>query len=65
MKRTDFPNVKDEDNPIVWCERCKRHHRYYTFTQQDYDRIMDQHVAKLADAIDRRIFEKVMEMTFA
>lgn len=42
----------DAPNPIVWCERCKRHHRQHTFTQRDYDTVTGEGAQKIADAID-------------
>jgi hypothetical protein len=51
--RDSLPDIRDEDNPVVWCERCQKHHRYYTFTRQDADRMIDQ--MALADSIDAKI----------
>jgi hypothetical protein len=53
--RGSLPDVRDEDNPIVWCERCQKHHKRYTFTRQDLDRVVQQQAKALADAIDARI----------
>jgi hypothetical protein len=56
-----FPDIKDEDNPIVWCERCKTHHRYYTATRQDMQKIIDKMADGLADSIDKRIEEELFK----
>jgi hypothetical protein len=46
-------------NPWVWCERCQRVHRYYTFTKEDEERILAENVAKLRDAIDQQIMNGI------
>lgn len=43
---------KGAPNPLVWCERCQRIHRYHTFTQEDYDNVIAEAAQGLADAID-------------
>jgi hypothetical protein len=48
----------DAPNPIVWCERCQRHHRHYTFTQGDYDALIAKGAADLARAIDEAAIRK-------
>ncbi len=59
MNPRDSLLPKGAPNPIVWCERCQKHHRKYTFTQEDYDRIIQEGAKKLADEIDRRAAEDV------
>ena len=61
--RESLPDVSDEDNPIVWCERCKKEHRYWTFTRNDYDRLIADQAFKLAEMIDAEIEEKVFGTT--
>lgn len=56
-----LPDIKDEDNPIVWCERCRKHHKYWTFTKQDYLAMMQDQVKKLA----ANIAEKALEEAYA
>lgn len=48
--RPHLPNPSE--NPDVWCERCQRVHKRYTFTQQDYDQIIATNAKALADRID-------------
>ena len=48
----DLPDIAPEDNPMVWCERCRKHHRQYTFTRADWHTVRDEAVDKLAAAID-------------
>ena len=57
----DLLDVTPEDNPIVWCERCKREHRTYTFTRDDWHTVRDEAVEKLAAAIDADIVNRVMQ----
>lgn len=45
---------KDTTNPIIWCERCQKHHLKYTFTQEDCNRIVSEAVTKLTTEIDAR-----------
>ena len=54
-----LPDISDEDNPIVWCERCKKHHKYWTFTRNDFDNLIADQAFKLAEMIDAEIEEKV------
>lgn len=57
--RERLPNIKDEDNPIVWCKRCQRHHKHWTFTRYDFDKIVAENARKLADHIDAEIEKMV------
>ena len=57
--RESLPDISDEDNPIVWCERCKKHHKYWTFTRNDYDKLIADQALKLAEMIDAEIEEKL------
>ena len=57
--RESLPDISDKDNPIVWCERCKKPHRYWTSTRNDYDRLIANQAFKLAEMIDAEIEEKV------
>ena len=61
--RSQFPDVADADNPLVWCERCQGHHRQYTFTRADYDRVIAEQVKALSDAIDARIVRELLKPT--
>ena len=49
--------AKDADNYDVWCERCQRVHKHFTYTQEDHARVISEAVKKLADEIDRRAAE--------
>ena len=42
----------DAENYDVFCERCQKVHRYYTFTKEDYDKVIAEGIRKLSDAID-------------
>lgn len=53
MNRDDLPD--DADNYDVYCERCQKVHRYFTFTKEDYHRVIRESAQKLADAIDEEI----------
>lgn len=46
----DLPH--DSDNFDVFCERCQKVHRYYTFTQEDLQRVISDGAKALADKID-------------
>ncbi len=50
---------RDADNYDVWCERCQRVHKHFTFTQEDEDRILDENAKKLGEAIEAMILEEV------
>ena len=50
MERPDLPNPAS--NPVVWCDRCQRHHKRYTFTQDDLIHIVADGAATLAEQID-------------
>lgn len=52
---------KDAPNPIVWCERCNKHHRYHTFTQEDYDSWVKAASKSLADSIDAKLEKELFE----
>ncbi len=52
---------KDADNYFVYCKRCQRTHRYFTFTQEDHARVMKEAVAKLSDAIDASIAKQYLD----
>lgn len=49
----------DQPNPLVWCKRCQRYHRKYTFTQADYDQTMAWLTRQLADDVMRRAADEV------
>ncbi len=49
----------DAENFDVWCERCQRVHRYYTFTKEDHDRLISEAAKKLADHIDHQAMDAV------
>jgi hypothetical protein len=53
MNRADLHS--DAENYDVWCERCQKVHRYYTFTREDLDRVVTDHAKALADEVDRRM----------
>lgn len=42
----------DAMNYDVWCERCQRVHRFYTYTREDHDRVIAEGAQNLSDAID-------------
>lgn len=58
--RAQLPDVADADNPLVWCERCQKHHKKFTFTRADYDRVISQQARQLADAIDQQAIDRFM-----
>ena len=58
MNREDLPD--DADNYDVWCERCQKTHRYWTFTRQDYDRILAEQVARLTQSIDDEALRQIL-----
>jgi acetyl-CoA acetyltransferase len=47
------------DNPTVWCERCKKYHKYYTFTEEDRKKWIVASAKRLADAIDEAALKKI------
>ena len=57
----NLPDISDEDNPLIWCERCQRKHKKYTFTRSDFERVKSEAGKTLADEIDRRALEYVYE----
>lgn len=57
----NFPDIAPEDNPTIWCERCKRHHKKYTMTKHDFEQIMRGAADKLDDAICEQAFEAAMK----
>lgn len=59
MNRDDL-HPADAPNPLVWCERCRRHHRQHTFTQADHDAVITEASQRLADSIDERALFVVM-----
>ncbi len=59
-------NLRDQlhdesENYDVWCERCQRVHRYYTFTKQDLDRVVSEGAQKLADTIDAQALAEALK----
>lgn len=59
MNREDLHS--DAENYDVWCDRCHKVHRYYTFTREDYDRVLADGAKALSDAIDQMAFEAAMK----
>lgn len=57
MNREDLHT--DAENYNVWCERCQRVHRHFTFTREDYDRVMAEGAQAIADQVDRMAAEAV------
>ena len=54
---SQFPDIKEEDNPIVFCERCKKEHRYWTATRDDVKKMFERGIDTHDDEeIERRIF---------
>ncbi len=51
--------ASDADNYDVWCERCQKVHRHFTFTREDLDRVVSDGAKQLAEAIDKRAMEEV------
>ena len=62
MTREDFP--READNYDVWCERCRRVHRYSTFTREDYDRVIAEGAEKLRADIDKKITVEVYQAVY-
>lgn len=58
MDRNDLHS--DAENYDVWCERCQRVHRYYTFTREDHDRVIAEGAQRIADDVDARAFAYAM-----
>lgn len=50
----------DAENYDVFCERCQRVHRHFTYTKQDHDRVIAEGAKNLADAIDADIAARVL-----
>jgi len=59
----DLP--READNYDVFCERCQRVHRHFTFTQEHYDGYIDRMAKQLADEIDRRTAQQIYEEFYA
>lgn len=55
--RERLPDVPDHENPVVWCERCQRHHRRYTFTRAAFDRVISENAQELSDRIDAQAID--------
>lgn len=54
----------DSENYDVWCERCQRVHRHFTFTKEDLDRVISEGGKKLQEAIDARIGDEVFAKVY-
>lgn len=52
---------READNYDVWCERCQRVHRHFTFTQEDEDRIVREGAKAIADAVNAEAIRRMME----
>ena len=48
------------ENPLAWCHRCRRFHKYYTFTDEDLDRCISDATRQLAKDIDERVAAKLL-----
>lgn len=51
----------DSENYDVWCERCQKVHRYYTFTREDFDRVIADGAKAIADHVDQMALEAAYE----
>lgn len=51
----------DAENYDVYCERCQRVHKFYTYTKEDHARVISEGAKKLADEIDKRIMADVVK----
>lgn len=51
--------ASEADNYDVFCERCQRVHRHFTFTKEDLDCVISEGAKKLAEAIDAELAERV------
>jgi len=51
----------DSENYDVWCERCQKVHRHFTFTREDHDRVISEGAKKLQEAIDAKIAADVYD----
>ena len=61
--RTRLRDIADDDNPIVWCTCCSRHHKKY-FTRKDFDRIIDAAAIGLNDdIIEQMLFDQMQDST--
>ena len=49
----------DAENYDVFCERCQRTHKHFFMTREGYDRMIAEGAAKVRDAVDAEIAEKV------
>ena len=49
----------DADNYEVFCERCQKVHRHFTYTREDHERNIREAAQKLADEIDRRALAEI------
>jgi hypothetical protein len=52
----------DAENYDVFCERCQKVHRYYTFTKEDYDKVIAEGARKLSEAIDAEALAAVAKI---
>lgn len=59
MNREDLHS--DAENYDVWCERCRKVHRYYTFTREDHDRVISDGAKAIAAEVDRMALESVLK----
>jgi hypothetical protein len=61
--RESLPDVRDEDNPVVWCKRCQKYHKQYTLTRHDFDQTVERMADLLAQSLDARIEDELFRET--
>lgn len=49
----------DAENYDVFCERCQRVHRHFTFTKEDYDKVISDGARAISDAIDKQAADEI------
>ena len=64
LPKTKLFDADLEENPIIYCDRCKCEHVRHTYTKQDEEKIIRELSRQLAEEIDREILAELMATTF-
>jgi hypothetical protein len=64
LKPYEGPDVNQKfpgEDDLIWCERCKTHHRGGASWEVERERIIRKAAARIADNIDAAVIERLRD----